>query len=69
MPDGLKHQHKHMRSVTMNTYEPAEAAVEDAEPSLVVGDLDEALYIPIVVGTNHPVGVGVDLVDAARCHF
>lgn len=53
----------------MNAYQPAEAAVQDAEPPLVVGDLHKALYVAVVVGTHHPVGLRVDLVDAARRHL
>lgn len=54
---------------TKNAYQPAEAPIKDAESSLVIRDLDEALYITIVIGTHHPVGVRVDLVDATGCHL
>lgn len=53
----------------MDAYQPAEAPIKDAESPLVIRDLDEALDVAIVVGTHHPVGVRVDLVDAARCHL
>lgn len=53
----------------MNAYQSAEAPVKDAESPLVIRDLDEALYVTIVVGTHHPVGVRVDLVDAAWRHL
>ena len=53
----------------MQTYQPAEATVKDAESSLVIRNLHEALYISVVIGAHHSVGVGVDLVDASRCHL
>lgn len=53
----------------MNAYQPAEATIKDAESSLVIRDLHEAFYITVVVGTHHPVGLRVDLIDAARCHL
>lgn len=53
----------------MNAHQPAEATIEDAEAPLVIGDLDESLDITIVVGTNDPVRVRVDLVDSARRHL
>lgn len=57
------HTHK------LHAYQSAEAPIKDAESPLVIRDLDEALYIAIVVGTHHPVGVRVDLVDAAWRHL
>lgn len=53
----------------MNSYQSAEASIKDAESSLVIWDLDKALYITIVVGTHHPVSVGVNLVNPARRHL
>ena len=53
----------------MNTYQPAEATVKDAKPSLIVRNLHEALYISVVIGTHHSVRVRVDLVDASGCHL
>lgn len=53
----------------MNTYQSAEAPVKDAKSSLVIGDLDKAFYISVIIGTHHSVSVGVDLVDAAWCHL
>lgn len=53
----------------VETYQSAEAPVQDAEAALVIRDLHKTLHVPIVVGTHHPVGVRVDLVDAARCHL
>lgn len=60
---------KHTHTNSMNAYQSAEAPVKDAESPLVIRDLDEALYVTIVVGTHHPVGVRVDLVDAAWRHL
>lgn len=54
---------------TVISYQPAEASVKDAEPSLVVGHLHKALYIAVIVGAHHPVGVRVDLVNATWCYF
>lgn len=51
------------------THQSAEASVQDAEAALIIRDLHETLHVPIVVGTHHPVGVRVDLVDAAWCHL
>lgn len=59
------HTHTHF----VATYQSAEAPVQDAEATLVIRDLHETLHIPIVVGTHHPVGVRVNLVDAAWCHL
>lgn len=53
----------------VHAYQSAEAPIKDAESPLVIRDLDEALYIAVVVGTHHPVGVWVDLVDAAWRHL
>lgn len=53
----------------MNTYQSAEAPIKDAKSSLVIGDLDKALYISVIIGTHHSVSVRVDLVDAAWCHL
>lgn len=53
----------------MCAYQPAEAAVQDAEAALVVGHLHEALHVAVVVGAHHAVRVRVDLVDAARRHL
>lgn len=51
------------------THQSAEAPVQDAEATLVIGDLHKTLHVPIVVGTHHPVGLWVNLVDAAWCHL
>lgn len=53
----------------MATHQSAEASVQDAEAALVIRDLHETLHVPIVVGTHHPVGVRVDLVDATWRHL
>ena len=53
----------------MNADQSAEAAIKDAEAPLVIRNLDESLYITIVIGTNHSVCVRIDLVDSARCHL
>lgn len=53
----------------MNAYQSTEATIKNTESTLVIRDLDEALHITIVIGTNHPVGVWVDLVDAAWRHL
>lgn len=53
----------------MNAYQSAEASIKDAESSLVIWDLYKTLYVTIVVGTHHPVSVGVNLVDATRGHL
>lgn len=53
----------------MNAHQSAEAAIKDAEPPLVIGDLDEPLNITIVVRTNHPVCVRVDLVNSTGRHL
>ncbi len=53
----------------MSAYQSAEAPIQDAESPLVIRDLDETLYVTIVVGTHDTVGVWVNLVDAPRCHL
>lgn len=53
----------------MNAYQPTEASIKDAESSLVIRDLNKALYVTIVVGTHNPVSVGINLVDAAWRHL
>lgn len=63
-------ENQHARTHTfMATYQSAEASVQDAEAPLVIGDLHETLHVPIVVGTHHPVGVRVDLVDTPWGHL
>lgn len=58
-----------MHKDSMTAYQSAKAPIKDAESSLVIRDLDEALHVTIVVGTHHSVGVRVNLVDATWCHF
>lgn len=67
MQSTQENQHAHMHFVA--TYQSAEASVQDAEAPLVISNLHETLHAPIVVGTHHPVGVRVDLVDAAWRHL
>lgn len=58
-----------IQTQSKKAHQSAEASIQDAESSLVIGDLYKTLHVTIVVGTHHPVSLGVNLVDAARRHL